>query len=419
MNRRTFIGSMAALAAAGGRAAAARERRLLYVASPGIRNYVEFGGVGVLVFDVDAGHRLVRRIPTWEYRPGEPVENVKGIAACAKTGRLYVSTIKRMGCIDLRTERMLWSHAYPGGCDRMAIAPDGSILYVPSLEGPHWTVVDGATGEVITRVVLNSGAHNTCYGANGRRAYLAGLKSPLLAVVDTKTHEVVRRIGPFSAPIRPFTIDGRQERCYVNVNELLGFEIGDLKTGKKLERVEVSGFRLGPVKRHGCPSHGIGLTPDEREIWVSDGHNERVHVFDNTVWPPKQVANLKLREQPGWVTFSRDGKYAYPSTGEVFDPGTKKIVATLSDEMGRPVHSEKLLEVIWSGDRPVRNGDQFAWGGGRDGWSRQRSPSFRLSSAAMAKAVSGIRISSWSRAPSRSWRSQSMQVVVCWQTPGR
>jgi hypothetical protein len=39
---------------------------LLYVASPGIRNYVEYGGVGILVFDIDNGYKFVRRIPTWD-----------------------------------------------------------------------------------------------------------------------------------------------------------------------------------------------------------------------------------------------------------------------------------------------------------------------------------------------------------------
>ena len=31
-------------------------RRLLYVASPGVRNYLEFGGHGVLVYDIDRQH---------------------------------------------------------------------------------------------------------------------------------------------------------------------------------------------------------------------------------------------------------------------------------------------------------------------------------------------------------------------------
>ncbi|HYE72791.1 MAG TPA: hypothetical protein VEF04_05645, partial [Blastocatellia bacterium] len=38
-------------------AAKAKERRLLYVATPGIRNYLEYGGHGLLVFDIDNGHR--------------------------------------------------------------------------------------------------------------------------------------------------------------------------------------------------------------------------------------------------------------------------------------------------------------------------------------------------------------------------
>ena len=72
------------------------------------------------------------------------------------------------------------------------------------------------------------------------------------------------------------------------------------------------------------PSHGVGLTPDEKEVWLCDAFNERVHVFDNTVTPPKQVTSVKLQEQPGWITFSLDGKIAYPSTGEVIDVEDEK-----------------------------------------------------------------------------------------------
>ena len=36
----------------------------LYVATPGIRDYLGYGGHGLLVFDIDDQHRFVRRIPT-------------------------------------------------------------------------------------------------------------------------------------------------------------------------------------------------------------------------------------------------------------------------------------------------------------------------------------------------------------------
>ena len=89
-----------------------------------------------------------------------------------------------------------------------------------------------------------------------------------------------------------------------------------------------------------------------------------MHVFDNTVMPPKQMTTLKVRDQPGWVTFSLDGRHAYPSTGEVFDTRTKKLIAALEDEAKRQIGSEKLLEVVFDGRpadedrRPVRHGDE-------------------------------------------------------------
>ncbi len=342
--------------------AKASERRLLYVATPGIRNYLEFGGHGLLVFDIDDGHRFIKRIPTSGFDAKHAPLNVKGIVANAKTNRVYISTTETLECIDLLTEKILWEKPYEGGTDRMAITPDGKVIYLPSLEKDHWHVVDAMTGDVIKKLVPKSGSHNTAIGLDGKWAYLAGLKSPLLSMADTSKHEITKTVGPFSNVIRPFTINGAQTLAYVNVNDLLGFEIGDIRTGKMLYRVEVTGFEKGPVKRHGCPSHGVGLTPDEKEVWISDGHNQQVHIFDNTIMPPKQMTSIAVREQPGWVTFSLDGKYGYPSTGEIVEVKTHKIITALKDEKGGQVHSEKMLEIDFKDGKPVRTGDQFGLG---------------------------------------------------------
>ena len=337
-------------------------RRLLYVAQPGIRNYLEYGGHGIIVFDIDDGHKFVKRIPTGGLdAKGRPL-NVKGVCASAITRRIYVSTIKHLLCLDLVTDKLLWEKTFEKGCDRMSISPDGKVIYLPSYEKDLWYVVDAKSGDEISRIFPRSGAHNTVYGIDGSHAYLAGLKSHMLTVAETKGHTAARTVGPFSGNIRPFTVNGGQTLCYVNVNRLLGFEIGDLKTGKVLHRVEVPGFKQGRVKRHGCPSHGIGLTPDEKEIWVTDGANSHMHIFDNTVMPPKKIASVKLRDQPGWVTFSIDGTLAYPSTGDVIDTRTRKIIATLTDEKGREVQSEKMLEIDFRGAVCVRNADQFGRG---------------------------------------------------------
>jgi len=339
-------------------------QRRLYVATPGIRNYLEYGGHGLVVFDIDQGHRFVKRIPTaGRDDAGKPL-NVKGICASAVTRRIYVSTIKTLQALDLDTEKLIWERAYDNGCDRMALSPDGKVLYVPSLEGDLWMVVDGATGDVIARVEPKSGAHNTVYGLDGHRAYLAGLKSPLLTVAKTTSHTVEKTVGPFSASIRPFTINGCQTRCYVCINELLGFEVGDLTTNKMLCRVEVPGFKKGAVKRHGCPSHGIGLTPDETQVWVCDAFNQQMHIFDATVTPPRLIDSIKVRDEPGWITFSLDGTFAYPSTGDIIDVPSRKIVGGLTDETGAAVQSEKMVEIQFETTTKsvLRTGDQFGLG---------------------------------------------------------
>src|SRR4051812_27652373 len=89
---------------AGARRPAAPEHHFLYVAEPGVRNYVEYGGVGVIVYDIDAGYKFVRRFPTQVVPAGAEPENVKGVAASAATGRLYVTTIRRLMAFDLATD---------------------------------------------------------------------------------------------------------------------------------------------------------------------------------------------------------------------------------------------------------------------------------------------------------------------------
>src|SRR5205809_6601535 len=120
MNRREFLAASGAaltlpLSKIVSPAAAAGERRFLYIATPGVRNYVRYGGVGVLVFDIDNNNKFVRRIPTWSVPAGQEPENVKGVCASAAAGRLYVSTIRRLLCLDLTTDRIGWDKAPEGG----------------------------------------------------------------------------------------------------------------------------------------------------------------------------------------------------------------------------------------------------------------------------------------------------------------
>jgi YVTN family beta-propeller protein len=338
--------------------------RYLYVATPGVRDLLEYGGHGVLVFDIDHDHTFVRRIAAKGVdQTGKPL-NVKGICASAATGRMYVSTLRFLTCYDLRTDAILWEREYPGGCDRMAIAPDGRTIYLPSLEGPHWNVVDASSGDVIKKVVTDSGSHNTIASPDGKYVFLAGLRSPDVSVLDTATNTIVRRIGPFSAAVRPFTVDGSASRLFACVNERLGFEVGDTATGRVLATVDIAPVAKDKPKRHGCPSHGIAMTPDGSELWVTDSVNRALHIYDATAMPPRAKGQtIHLRDEPGWITFGIGGRYAYPSTGEVIEAASRRVVAQLRDETGGDVQSEKLLEIDFQGDQPIRAGSQFGIGG--------------------------------------------------------
>jgi DNA-binding beta-propeller fold protein YncE len=357
---------------------AQQTRRFIYAALPGVGggNDMKYGGAGILVFDIDRQHAFVRRIPLQGAPPPPDAapnrsgpgsagqEAIKGIAANAQTGRLYVSTSRRTAAYDLLTDKLVWEQSWEGrGTDRIALSPDGKTLYAPELGAPKWVVADAMTGALITTVDKPGSPHNTQYSDDGTRVYFeAEGNTRTMSVVDAKTHTIVKEIGPFGNMVRPFTFNGKQTLLFANINDFLGFEVADLQTGQILHHVEVPGVTAGKSPTHGIPSHGIAMTQDEREIWIADNANNYVRIFDATVMPPTLKTSVKVRDEPGWITFGIDGTLAYPSTGDVVDVKTKKIVATLQDETGANAESEKMLEIDFAGGKPSVAGDQFGKG---------------------------------------------------------
>jgi DNA-binding beta-propeller fold protein YncE len=344
-------------------AAAQQTRRFLYVAVPGAGNETEYRGVGILVYDIDNAHTFVKRIPTWPVPQGQQPEQVRGIAASASARRLFLSTVKRLAAFDLVTEKIVWEQTYDGNCcDRLALSPDGKTIYAPAFGAPKWFVIDAANGALLATIDVMGWPRQAIFSSDGSFVFLSAWESPVLSVVDTKARKIVKEIGPFTDFVCPFTINGRESQVFANVDGLVGFEVGDLQTGLILDRVVIEGYQMDVAQKYECPSHGIGLTPDERELWVADGVDNRIHAFDATTYPPVASTTIEVRAQPRWITFGIDGKYAYPSTGDVIDQESKKVVATLEDERGLFVHSERMLEIQFTGRDPIKYGDQSATG---------------------------------------------------------
>jgi YVTN family beta-propeller protein len=342
-------------------------KRLLYVTSRDGAGGK--GGKGIYVYDIDNGHKLVRFIEMPQ------LGGTRGACACAATDRMWIAHGNdKLLCLDLKTDKVLWEIRHSkeeGGFDRVGVTPDGSKVYAPSgwwNSNPDVKVIDGETGKVLKRIPVapKGGLHNLIVTPDGRHVVVGSTQYNMLSVIDTTTDTVTLRVGPIIGVIQPLTINGAGTLAYINTHLYReghgpGFEIGDLKTGKILHIVG-----RPELKERKTRCHGIGLTPDEKEAWLVDQGSKELHIFDNTVMPPrfKQTVPMAARTH-GWICFSRDGKYAWCDTGEVFDTATKKRIAQWTDKpdgQGNPVMSSKFFEVHFKGKDAVWVGHQMGIG---------------------------------------------------------
>jgi DNA-binding beta-propeller fold protein YncE len=330
-------------------------KRYLYLSTP---DGAQPGGSGkgILVFDIDNGHRFVRRIDV-EFKEG-----LRGFCGNAKRHAVYYTTTnRRLGAFDLGTEKVLWERQYDLGCDRACITPDGKKLYVPT--GWWWKgtnsgflVVNPDNGDVLKRLSAGPAAHNSIAGLDGQFAYL-GTETNLW-VFRTSDDSLVRNINNVGeSGVFPFTIDSRNHYAYVCLGKHVGFDVVDLRTGAVPHRVFAGD---DPIPHR---THGAALTPDETELWISDQEGKKLFIFDTRQTPPKETSHVELTQGGhGWVTFSLDGRYAWCHTPDVIDARTRKIVATLQDENGKPVCGSKFIEVHFRDGKVVEMGDQFGLG---------------------------------------------------------
>ena len=313
-------------------------------------------GNGILIFDIDNGHRFVRRIAV-EFKEG-----LRGFCGSAKRHAVYYTTTnRRLGAFDLETEKVLWERQYDLGCDRACITPDGKKLYVPT--GWWWKgtnsgllVVNPSNGDVLKRLPAGPAAHNSIASLDGQFAYL-GTETNLW-VFRSSDDSLARNINNVGeSGVFPFTIDSRNHYAYICLGKHVGFDVVDLQTGEVPHRVLAGG---DPIPHR---THGAALTPDEKELWISDQEGKKLFIFDTTQMPPKETGHIELMQGGhDWVTFSLDGRYVWCHTPDVIDARTRKIVATLMDENGKPVCGSKFIEVHLRDGEVVVMGDQFGLG---------------------------------------------------------
>jgi YVTN family beta-propeller protein len=260
-----------------------------------------------------------------------------GIAASAAGDQVFL-TIENMSgeagelvWLDPRSDRITRRMKVGPKPNQLAVTPDGKIAYIPCEDGTYW-VVDTVRGEVLTKIKTGGRPHNTLCSPDGRHMYLAPMGAPRqITICDTTTHAVVGQI-PFSDSIRPIALSADEKRFYAHVDGLIGFEVADIPSRKRIYRIEAAAPE--DLKRLDSRSHGLGLRPDQKELYMCDVYRSLVHVFDLSVDPPRECATLRMAGPVYWLCFSPDGKYCYVSQRQVnqvaaIDTSKKAIVAQM------------------------------------------------------------------------------------------
>jgi DNA-binding beta-propeller fold protein YncE len=160
-------------------------------------------------------------------------------------------------------------------------------------------------------------------------------------------------------------VNGSNTLAFTTATEIDGFQVSSLTTGKPLFTVSFAPFPSG--YQFSTASHGIALTPDEKQAYVIDTINKEVRVYDVSrvaegVAPTQlgvvPVAGLSGTESPcaydcgrgGWIQASIDGRFMFVGdSGEVIETATRKVLASIPTLLNTKVS----IEVEWANGVPV------------------------------------------------------------------
>jgi YVTN family beta-propeller protein len=177
-------------------------------------------------------------------------------------------------------------------------------------------------------------------------------------VIDLATEQVAWE-AKMSGGVRPMTIetnpDGSTKRVFAQLSDLNGFAVVDFAQKKEIARVELPKLKTDfetDGGRNTAPSHGIGVLPDNKTLWVTSIPNNAVYVY-SLDGEPKLTGHVDLPslKLPGhdaisavanWVTITPDGKTLYVSNA-----GLRSVTAIDTAAM-------KVKAVVPVGEVPKR-----------------------------------------------------------------
>jgi len=272
-------------------------------------------------------------------------------AAASPDGRwLYFSSEaeQTLHVVDAKTLQTTRKIPLSGRPNNISIGRDGRRVYVGIVSAPGAVdVIDTVSLEKVKSIPTKGGIHNTYVTPDGKFVLAGSIAGRVMTVIDAATDEPSWTL--FNEGVRPIAIevnpDRSTKRLFVQLSDFHGFAIVDFAARKEVGRVtlpnDIPPEKVDKGPFNASPSHGIGVAPDGRTLWVTSRPNARVYVYslpDLTL-----LGHEDLGGRPDWVTFTPDSKTVYIAT-----ENTDSVIAV-------DAASRKKVATIAVGDSPKRN----------------------------------------------------------------
>jgi YVTN family beta-propeller protein len=245
-----------------------------------------------------------------------------GAVASPDGRRLYISSEaeQTLHVVDGQTLQTVKQISLSGRPNNISVSRDGRRVYVGIVSSPGAVdVIDTMSLERVKSIPTKGGIHNVYVTPDGKFIVAGSIAGKLMTVIDQKTDESLWTL--FNEGVRPITFetnaDGSTKRIFVQLSDFHGFAIVDFAQRKEVARIElpndVPAEKVDKGPFNASPSHGIGVAPDGKTLWVTSRPNARVYTY--SLPDLKLLPNpVDLGGRPDWVTFTPDSKLLYIAT---------------------------------------------------------------------------------------------------------
>jgi YVTN family beta-propeller protein len=279
-----------------------------------------------------------------------PIEGAHGIDFSPDGRRVYVSNEadSTLDVFDRVSGKLLSKVKLSGHPNNIATTKDGGRVAVGIADDPgSLDVVDTTELSVARTIPVNGRLHNVYVTPDNKYVLTGSIRSHVLTVIDLATEKIAWELK-LDEGVRPMAMekapDGSTRRIFVQLSNLNGFAVVDFAARKEVDRIKLPDNGFGVQERRlDSPSHGMGVAPDNRKLWVTSIAANAVYAYalpelkllGHVALPEIRVAGRKpISSVPNWVTFTPDSRLLYVSNAaarsvSVIDTASMKLVGTV------------------------------------------------------------------------------------------